>query len=560
MRAFWIIQVCLLLGFAASAQSQSMAAAYNNAVAAYEVKDYAAVVSLLEDEMQGDFEFIQGHRLLAESYGKLRDDANAQVFYRKVLDINPHQADVLYNLGSSYIRTGNYADAEETFQTALDIHPGYSKAEKGIKWVEQKLIAEHDKMKAKERALGDAVASMPAPYVTRKKETTEETVIESPARKTEPAAKPAAKETSPAAVSESQRKLAHNYAKKGIVYYNEKEFGDAALAFDQSLLTNPRRTMVHMFAGRAKLHLNRVDDAIAHFRKAVAKDSDNGEYHYYLAKAYEQKNEELLMQKHLKMAKARGFEGTREVFNSVATKHYNLAVEAQQRKEHTTAVKEYMRAIQVNSHLPHYHFNLAVSLVELNRIKEARNALDDALALNPGYHDAYSLLGQIYYNANSFSKAGGYYQEAINHGANKAIDYLNLAYVHEKLANHTQSVKYFKKAAELEPDNMDILLKIGLAYFGANKNSESIECFDKILKKDPNHRQALFNASSALTRVGRFEEALDYALRLTELFPNDGDTHLQAGKVYGELGDGKNKDRHMRLAKRLGAKMNDIWY
>lgn len=555
MRTIWMLQLCLLVCLSAFGQSATPEAleAYNNAVNAYKGQDYASTVDLLAPHMaqEENLNFIQGQRLLAESYHRMGDNPNAQVCFQRVLDINPHQADVLYNLGISYIRTEDFDGAEAAFAKALDIRPGYGKAQKGMDWLERRQEKEQANIAAAHTA-----SKPPVEQPAESQPTATTTTASAPT--TPPAAK--SQEDDAPGISASQKKLARDYVRKGIGYYNEKEFGDAAAAFDEALSINPHHTKVHVFAGRAKMHINEADAAVAHLRKAVAKDSDNGEYHYYLAKAHEQQGDQALYEKHLKMAKTRGFEGTREVFNSVATDHYNLAVEAQQRKDYSTAVEEYKKAISANDRQAHYHYSLATALYSLKRPKEAMGALDDALALDPNYHEAYSLYGRIHHDAGSYRKAGAYYLDAINHGDRSADAYLQLGYAHNQMGNHGKAVEYFQKAADMEPNNLEYAFNVGMAYFKAVNYTEAITIFEKILETDPNHRKSLYNLSAIFTRTGRFEEALAHAHTLIEMDPNDGEAYLQAGKVYGELGDGKNKDKYMRKAKSLGVKMNSIWY
>ena len=75
----------------------------------------------------------------------------------------------------------------------------------------------------------------------------------------------------------------------------------------------------------------------------------------------------------------------------------------------------------------------------------------------------------------------------------------------------------------------------GLKLFGASKNEEAIEAFNKALEEDPEWSDCLQALSMALMNAGRLDEALEKSLKNTELAPNDPLAFTSLSMIYQRL-------------------------
>lgn len=75
----------------------------------------------------------------------------------------------------------------------------------------------------------------------------------------------------------------------------------------------------------------------------------------------------------------------------------------------------------------------------------------------------------------------------------------------------------------------------GLKLFGASKNEEAIEAFEKALEEDPEWSDCLQALSMALMNAGRLDEALEKSLKNTELAPNDPLAFTSLSMIYQRL-------------------------
>jgi len=100
----------------------------------------------------------------------------------------------------------------------------------------------------------------------------------------------------------------------------------------------------------------------------------------------------------------------------------------------------------------------------------------------------------------------------------------------------TGAVREYRLGLELDPQNVNLLNSLGVAYVRLNRSKAAIDCFERALKVEEDNYMALFNLGSAwLTcerddlAVGFFEKALavdgeifDLVLQLAELYCRSG--------------------------------------
>jgi len=98
--------------------------------------------------------------------------------------------------------------------------------------------------------------------------------------------------------------------------------------------------------------------------------------------------------------------------------------------------------------------------------EQARNilSLEQEVAVNPKNVQAWTQLGHIYFDTNSFAKA----------------------------------IHAYEKSLELSPNNPNVLTDLGVMYRRNGQPQKALESFDKAIAIDPNHEQSRFNKGIVL--------------------------------------------------------------
>ncbi|MEJ2249857.1 MAG: tetratricopeptide repeat protein [Candidatus Lokiarchaeota archaeon] len=89
---------------------------------------------------------------------------------------------------------------------------------------------------------------------------------------------------------------------------------------------------------------------------------------------------------------------------------------------------------------------------------------------------------------------------------------------HER-GDYDQAIDSFKKALNLDPNNPDILIRIGLSYRYKREYDIAIEWYEKVLQIDPKDKLALNNIAYAYECKEEYEKAIEMYERALEIDP-----------------------------------------
>jgi len=95
-----------------------------------------------------------------------------------------------------------------------------------------------------------------------------------------------------------------------------------------------------------------------------------------------------------------------------------------------------------------------------------------------------------------------------------------------------ESMTYFDKVLEIEPNNLDALNNKGGLLNTLGDFSEAIVYFDRVLEIEPNHVRALVNKGSTLGSLGKFDEAIFSLERALEIDPENIDALSNKAAVF----------------------------
>jgi len=165
----------------------------------------------------------------------------------------------------------------------------------------------------------------------------------------------------------------------------------------------------------------------------------------------------------------------------------------------------------------------ALGLAAENRLREALEALERAVRLDPGNERAYSGRGVMRLEL----KLPG------------ALDDLD-------------------RALELAPHNAAALLNRGVLLCGRERYAEAVDDFSMSLTLDPANPIALSNRGSAHLHLGDLQAALADFERALQLNPDDGPTHAVKGQALSQLGRSREAIAAFERSLELGGSPDDL--
>ncbi len=97
----------------------------------------------------------------------------------------------------------------------------------------------------------------------------------------------------------------------------------------------------------------------------------------------------------------------------------------------------------------------------------------------------------------------------------------------------TESIVYFQRALEFNPQNPDTLNNLGLAYSKLEKFDKAVGFFLKALHFNPHFRESRLNMGITLFKTGKIDEAIEYFEHARKEAPDDPEVYFYLGAAMG---------------------------
>lgn len=171
------------------------------------------------------------------------------------------------------------------------------------------------------------------------------------------------------------------------------------------------------------------------------------------------------------------------------------------------------------------HYQKGIDALDVNNFAEAEKAFQTCLQIDANAHDARMLLARTYVRQQKFTRAEETLQELIgrlkdigvrnpSHKDTLSKAYLTLAQVFSYQQRFSDSTTALTNALEVNPDDTEARIRLGY-FLGAPQQmlvpdlSASKRQFEKVLELEPNNLEAMLQLGLAEFRLGEAEKAAE---------------------------------------------------
>lgn len=172
----------------------------------------------------------------------------------------------------------------------------------------------------------------------------------------------------------------------GVAHARLEDYRGSLEPFRRACQLNERLTDACYYAGRAYYASDQYDKALDPLRQALRVDAVKGRAEAALGQCHEALGQPLEAEKQFRSAVAR-----RDAASQQARLAYARFLTRQGRASDAVNVAEKAQSPET----PESRFELALALSQSGRLEDALKSLDRALALKPGYEEAYVLRGKV---------------------------------------------------------------------------------------------------------------------------------------------------------------------
>lgn len=115
-----------------------------------------------------------------------------------------------------------------------------------------------------------------------------------------------------------------------------------------------------------------------------------------------------------------------------------------------------------------------------------------------------------------------------------------------ELQQITDAITDFKKAIELDDDEVNYYVALGDAYLRNGKSEDSYKALNKALELDPDHIEANSKMGELLFYSNDLDRAMETLNHLTSIDPNNKTAYMLKGFMYKQQGDTANAVHYFR--------------
>ncbi len=262
----------------------------------------------------------------------------------------------------------------------------------------------------------------------------------------------------------------------------------------------------HNNLGNALLQNGKVDDAIAHFKKAMEIQPD-------YAGAYD-----------------------------------NLGIAFCQKGRVDGAIACYQKALQINPADAEACYNLGNALLKVGQADDAMVHFQKALKIKPDFAEAHNNLGNALLQKGQVDDAMVQFQKAMEIKPDSAEACYNLGNALLQQGQVDDAMVQFQKALEIKPDYAEACYHLGNALIQKGRADEAIVHYQNALRIKPGYAEAHVNLGNALLQKGSVDEAITHYQKALQIKPDEAEAHNNLGGALLEKGSVDEAITHYQKA------------
>ena len=106
-----------------------------------------------------------------------------------------------------------------------------------------------------------------------------------------------------------------------------------------------------------------------------------------------------------------------------------------------------------------------------------------------------------------------------------------------KIGRSDDGIVSIRKALDLNPDFADAYNNLGNIYADGRNYEAAVDCYQSLIKLEPDNDAAYRNLALALLRFDNLDEALNACVRSLEIDPQQPENHMMMGNIFAARGD-----------------------
>jgi len=180
------------------------------------------------------------------------------------------------------------------------------------------------------------------------------------------------------------------------------------------------------------------------------------------------------------------------------------------------------------------HNNLGVVLKDQGKVPEAIAQYEQALRIDPNYHETYYNLGVVLQDQGKVLEAIAYYERALQIEPKYPEAHNNLGNALAQTGRMGEAIAHYEQALQIKPDYARAQNNLGNVFMQEGKVSAAIGHYEEALRIKPDYVKAHDNLGNALAQTGRIEEAIAHYKQALRIKPDDAEAQSALARLQAQ--------------------------
>ncbi|MDO8653796.1 MAG: tetratricopeptide repeat protein [Undibacterium sp.] len=198
------------------------------------------------------------------------------------------------------------------------------------------------------------------------------------------------------------------------------------------------------------------------------------------------------------------------------------------------------RAIEIESDVTDYHYQLGIAYAQLKRWNDAVNCFRKAVKLSPSLTSAHNNIGSMLRELHQLDDAANAFQRAIHLKSDYLLAHHNLGNLYCEQKKFLLAEQCFRNALALNPGYVDAHHGLAKVLENQGKVNEAVACYLALLASGDHTVSTYNNLGNIYAQQDQYDEAVALFAKALDIDPKSAETYCNLGFTYvmqGKLGD-----------------------